>query len=114
MVLSPHFTLQELSYSSTAIRKGISNIPSSIEIENLTALCHQLLEPLRADLDRPIKITSGYRCEKLNKLIGGAKNSQHIEGKAADIRVEGISTEELFQLIKDTYDYDQLIQEFDS
>lgn len=114
MELSKHFSLTELTTSNTAIRKGIDNTPSTEVVKNLKELCTKVLEPLRVSVDKPIKITSGYRSPQLNKLIGGAKNSQHIEGKAADIHVDGMSTEELFQFIKNKFVYDQLIQEFDS
>lgn len=114
MELSKHFHLSEFVTSNTAIRKGIDNTPSQEAISNLTKLCTQVLEPIRVQLEKPIKITSGYRCEKLNRLIGGAKNSQHILGEAADIQSPNLTTEELFQFIKDHFVYDQLIQEFDS
>lgn len=114
MELSQHFTLQEFVVSNTAIRKGIDNTPSAEVVKNLRELCNQVLEPLRVKLSKPIKITSGYRSERLNKVVGGSKHSQHIEGKAADIQVAGMSTEELFQFCKEHLNYDQLIQEFDS
>lgn len=114
MELSPYFTLQELIHSNTAIRKGIDNTPSEEVINNLRVLCEQLLTPLRIALDKPIKVTSGYRSPKLNKFIGGAKKSQHTLGQAVDIQVSGMTTEELFLFIKDNFNYDQLIQEFDS
>lgn len=114
MELSQHFTLKELTHSNTAIRKGIDNTPSQEVINNLKELCVNVLEPLRQKLGKPLRVTSGYRSPKLNRLIGGAKKSQHIEGKAADIQVDGMSTEELFQLAIATVPFDQAIQEFDS
>jgi len=114
MKLSPHFTLYELTFSNTAVRKNIDNTPDEEQIKNLTNLCVNVLEPLRKYLNKPIHISSGYRSEKLNKLIGGATKSQHIEGKAADIYVEGLTTEELFQVICNSFNFDQCIQEFDS
>jgi len=114
MELSNHFTLQEFVTSNTAIRKGIDNTPSAEVVKNLRELCNQVLEPLREKLAKPVKVTSGYRSEKLNKLIGGAKNSQHCKGEAADIHVPGMTIEELFQFCKEHLNYDQLIQEFDS
>jgi hypothetical protein len=114
MGLSNYFTLQELTSSNTAIRKGIDNTPSPEVVENLKQLCIDLLDPIRVGVQKPVRVSSGFRCEKLNKLLGGAKNSQHIYGEAADIQVDGMSTEELFQFIKDHFNYDQLIQEFDS
>lgn len=114
MELTKHFTLKELTYSPTAIRKKIDNTPDNEQIGNLKALCENVLEPLRIKLDQPVRITSGYRGPKLNKVIGGAKTSQHMEGKAADIHVIGMTTEELFQYICANFKFDQCIQEFDS
>lgn len=87
--LSEHFTLREFLFSETAIRKGLQNNPGPIEIENLRRLCETVLEPLRASLGAPLVITSGYRNERLNALVGGSWNSRHILGRAADIVVPG-------------------------
>ena len=87
--LSEHFTLREMLFSETAIRKGIQNAPGPIEIENLRRLCQMVLEPLREALKAPIVITSGYRNERLNALVGGSWNSRHVLGRAADIVVPG-------------------------
>lgn len=114
MNLSKHFLLDEMISSNTAIRKGINNNPSEEVIFNLKLLCENVLEPIRNLLNKPININSGYRSFELNNLIGGSKTSQHIEGKAADIKVKDISTEDLFQIIiKSEIEYDQIIQEFD-
>lgn len=115
MNISPHFTLEELLKSPTATRLGFDeqfSPPDSIK-QNLTALCENVLEPLRAKLGKPITITSGYRCERDNAAIGGAKNSQHVLGQAADIFVEGMSVEELFEFINNSgIPFQQHIQEF--
>ena len=90
--LSPHFTVGEFFRSGTAIRLGIDNNPdahpgegiSTAEVvENLRALCTEVLEPLRRRVGRVI-VTSGYRCQELNKAVGGVWNSQHLKGEAAD------------------------------
>ena len=73
--LSKHFTLDELTKSATAIRLGIDNIPNETELENLQKLVDNILEPLRVHYGRPIIITSGFRCEKLNKAVGGSKKT---------------------------------------
>lgn len=120
MELTPHFSLEEFIVSNTAARKGIDNTPSISVINNLRLLCMHVLEPLREKLketygkEMPIIVTSGYRSPKLNAAIGGAKNSQHIEGKAADIHVPGLTIEELFEFIRTNLTYDQCIQEFNS
>lgn len=75
MNLSKHFTLDEFIKSRTAVRLGIENFPTSEHLENLRDLVEQILEPLRVHYGRPVIITSGYRCEALNKAVGGAKNS---------------------------------------
>ncbi len=115
MNLSLHFTLEEFIISQTAIRKNIDNTPSKKEISALKLLCKKILEPLRIAIEKPINISSGYRCVKLNTAIGGAKTSQHIKGEAADIGVKAFTTEQLYQYIKNSgLPFDQLIQEFDS
>lgn len=115
MKLSTHFDLSEFIISQTAIRYGIENIPTPIVVYNLQNLCKYCLEPLGELLNESIYISSGYRCFELNKKVNGSKNSQHITGCAADIKVKGWNTESLYQLIKKSdIKFDQLIQEFDA
>ena len=107
-----YFTIAELTKSDTAIAKGIDNTPTQEVIDNLTKLIEAVLDPLRKWYGKPIYINSGYRCSALNEAVGGAKNSQHTTGMAADIDTH--STEEnkkLFDYIKDNLEYDQLIDE---
>lgn len=85
MKITEHFTLEELCASSTAKKRGISNTPDSRATDNLRELSVYLLEPLRIYYGKPICITSGYRCPKLNEAVGGAANSSHKYGLAADI-----------------------------
>lgn len=85
--LSEHFTLKEMTQSVTADKLGIDNTPGLQEIKNLKVLTNLVLEPARAKWGRPITITSGYRCLKLNRAVGGKPNSYHVKGMAADIRV---------------------------
>jgi uncharacterized protein YcbK (DUF882 family) len=99
MNLSQNFTLKEFEYSETANKKNILNKAPDDVKDNLKELCSNLLEPLREKLNKPIKILSGYRCEELNKAVGGVGNSKHLKGHAADITVEGISHIELFNYI---------------
>lgn len=101
MKLTEHFTMEELINSPTAIRLGIDNTPSKAITSNLMELS-ELLEKIRTIYCKPIIVTSGYRCEKLNKAVGGAKGSQHRLGQAADIRSVSDSVEdnkELFNVI---------------
>jgi len=85
MKLTEHFTLAELTQSSTALRTGIKNIPSPNTIGNLKILCEGL-EQIRALLGSPLFITSGYRSPTLNRFIGGSANSAHCLGFAADFK----------------------------
>lgn len=80
-----YFTIRELTKSETAVRKGIDNTPSKEIEKSLTALINNVLDPLREKWGAPIRVSSGYRCPKLNKAIGGAAGSQHMKGEAADI-----------------------------
>jgi len=75
--LSIHFTLEEITASETAIRKGISNIPNREQVLQLQQLCAAILDPIRDHYGKAIRVTSGYRCPKLNKSIGGSSKSQH-------------------------------------
>ena len=117
MRLSKNFTYEELIHSNVAERKGLKNRPKTKEeekkvIENLRALCIEVLQPLRDYLGKPVVISSGYRSEEVNRMVGGVKGSQHLRGEAADIHVE--NTEHLLKImhfIMDETDFDQLIWE---
>lgn len=109
--LSQHFSLRELIASGTAIKHGIDNTPEAEHVERLRTLCQTVLEPLRRRFG-VIRITSGYRCAALNAKVGGAKNSQHLRGEAADIHVAGRQQgEKMFAYIRDNLDFDQLLFE---
>lgn len=84
-----YFTLAELLRSDTAKKKNIDNTPSWDVVEHLGELVEQFLDPLRAAYGMPIRVSSGYRCEKLNKAVGGAATSVHMLGYAADLQVSG-------------------------
>lgn len=87
--LSHNFWLHEFVVSETANKLGIDNTPPPSAIENLRMLCVNVLQPARDQIGRPFKITSGYRCARLNKAVGGVANSKHLTGHAADIAVNG-------------------------
>lgn len=109
-----YFTIEEMTKSSTAKANGIDNTPSEEGVLKLQKLIEAVLDPLREWYGKPIKVNSGYRCEALNKAIGGAKSSQHMLGEAADITVGSKEkNEELFNYIKDNLEFDQLINESD-
>jgi len=82
MRLSKHFTRAEFEASQTAERKGIDNVMTQAAIQKAIDLCESVLEPLRAHFGKPVIITSGYRSDKLNRAIGGARRSQHSAGEA--------------------------------
>lgn len=86
MKLTENFTLEEMLTSQEATRSNIKEqfTPPAIIKDNLKRLCVELLQPIRSRLGPSIRISSGYRCEKLNTAIGGSKTSDHINGNAAD------------------------------
>lgn len=86
MKLSKNFTLEELTFSLTANNHGIDNTPNTEQKAALKRLCVEVLQPIRDAWGQPIVVSSGYRCPKLNAAIGGVKNSQHLQGQAADIK----------------------------
>lgn len=108
-----NFTMSELLYSDTAKHEKLINVPTDTKIlDNILLLITECLQPLRDYIGKPIKITSGYRSELVNHLVGGARNSQHISGNAADFIVPGLSISEVIQKIKNSgIEYDQLINE---
>ena len=112
MRLSKNFTLEEMTRSMTAARKGIDNTPGSGEIHNLTEVCYNVLEPLRAKFDKPITITSGYRSEALCEAIGSKKTSQHAKGQAVDLEIMGVPNIKIAYWLQNNVDFDQLILEF--
>jgi uncharacterized protein YcbK (DUF882 family) len=114
MKLSPNFTLEELTQSETANRKGLDNTPTEEAKANLVRLA-RFLEEVRRALGRPIMVNSAYRSPKVNEAIGSKSTSQHCMGCAADIRVPGLTPNDIVkELLKTNLEYDQLIREFDS
>ena len=112
MQLSDHFTLSELTKSSTAERLGIANEPGSTEVENLIMVCDQILEPVRNHYDIPFTPSSGFRCLELNRAIGSSGNSQHVKGEAVDFEVPGIANKDVALWVMENCEFDQLILEF--
>lgn len=108
-----HFTIEEMYASATAKAKGINNKPNVQQMINLVYLCAYVLEPLRVAMGEPIKIGSGFRCAALNKAVGGAWNSQHTKGQAADLCIDGDIKKgrKWFEYIKNHLPSDQLIWE---
>ena len=88
-----YFSYSEFFKSDVAEKHQVKNIPDDAQLSqvlgNIKALVLNVLDPLRARIGRPIIITSGYRSQRVNELVGGSKTSQHLSGKAADIHVQG-------------------------
>jgi len=99
-----YFTISELTQTTHG-----KNIPNEEQIENLKLLVEKVLDPAREELNAPIKVTSGFRSIEVNNAIGGAKNSQHLHGQAADIVC--FDNKKLFRILQDM-EFDQLIYEF--
>lgn len=99
MKLTENFTLEELTFSQTAIRKGINNEPSETVKRNLKVLAEGL-ERVRGILLSPVRISSGYRSSELNKLIGGSSKSAHMDGYAADFTSKFGNPESIVRTLK--------------
>lgn len=112
MKLSANFELSELTKSQVAERKGLPNNPSPAHIDNLKALCINVLQPIRSEFNKPVIISSGYRSGEVCVAIGSKPTSQHAEGKAVDFEIVGVDNKDLFDWVKNNLEFDQLILEF--
>lgn len=117
MHLEKNFTFEELCRSATAERHGLKNWPKAGDEEhrvreNLRYLCFDVLQPLRDFVGKPIVVNSGYRSKEVNRLVGGVKNSQHLTGEAADLRIESTKQgREWAEWIMENCDFDQMLLE---
>ncbi len=107
MNLTDHFTIAELSVTNS----GLKNAPPPVVIERLRVLCVEVLEPVRAHFGRPVRVNSAYRSTAVNRKVGGVDTSQHCQGFAADIEIDGIANGDLATWIRDNLAFDQLILE---
>ena len=112
MKLTENFSLNELTKSQTAERKGIDNTPSAEHQDNLKSLCEMILQPIRDHFGQVVSVSSGYRSQELCVAIGSSTQSQHAKGQASDFEIFGISNKELADYINENLDYDQLILEY--
>jgi len=112
MILSQNFTLQELTYSDTAIRKGMNNEPNEEQINNLRLVCNNILEKVRSHFNAPVVVSSGYRSAEVCEAVGSSSKSQHTKGQAADFEIFGIPNKDVADWIVNNIDYDQCILEF--
>lgn len=111
MLLTPHFSLEEFTLSSTALALGIANTPEPAHLVNLEKLAKRM-EDVRALFNVVIEITSGYRNPQVNRAVGGVPNSAHALGLAADFHVHGFTDLEAAKRIRDSaLKFDQLIFE---
>lgn len=109
-----NFKLSELIHSDIATQNNINNIPDINSLDNMLNLIFYCLQPIRNLIKKPMIITSGYRCQKVNFFAGGALNSQHLTGNAADFKIQGMAPSEIVNIIKNSnIEYDQLINEYD-
>ncbi len=113
MQLSEHFSLDELTASETAARNGWDNSPNLNELSNLKRLA-EFLEQVRTVLGKPIIVNSAFRSKLVNDAVGSRDSSQHRIGCAADIRVPGMTPDEVVKAVMAAdIGYDQIIREFD-
>ena len=119
MNLSKHLTLKEATKSATAIKNGIDNQPTIAQLEVLKAIAVNIFEPCRQYVGGPLAVTSGFRGEELNELIGGSLTSDHCisDDKTAALDLDcdvykGKTNAQLFNYIRTTRDFKQLIYEF--
>ena len=111
--ISAHISYREGTYSATATKHGVDNVPTDEHLEVMKVTAEKLFEPLREYVGGPIRVNSFYRSEALNNLISGsASRSQHMKGQAMDLdALGGRSNAEMFMIVKDQLDFDQLIWE---
>ena len=111
MQLSEHFTLEGLSFSETALRRGFDNTPNAGETHYLQRLCDEILEPVWAQYGS-LHVNSGFRSLVVNQVVGGATNSAHLDGRAADVVPQHLSLQEAFDAIRGSaLPFDQIIFE---
>lgn len=114
MKLTENFSLEELTVSEVAVRKGLDNTPNASEIANLVRTAG-LLEQVRKLLGKPILVNSAFRSKPVNDAVGSKDTSQHRIGCAADIRVPGMTPKQVVQACIDAnIPFDQIIEEFGS
>jgi len=114
MNLTPNFTLDELTASESAERNGWDNTPNDTELENLKRLADMLEQVKVVVGGKPIMVNSAFRSKRVNDAVGSKDTSQHRLGCAADIRVPGMTPDQVVRaVIASGIGYDQVIREFD-
>ena len=111
LMLSPHFSYEEMTRSAWAEENGIDNTPDDLQLAGLINLCWKLGEPLRETFG-PIRVNSGFRCQAVNEGVHGVGNSKHLSGEAMDIYLPSEKLgKEYFMFIQKNVDFDQLLFE---
>ena len=112
MQLTENFSLKEMTRSDTATRMGHANQPSDKQTASLKLLCEKVLQPVRAHYGKSVKINSGFRHPDVNASVGGSKTSDHCNGMAADIEIDGIANGDLAEWVSKNLKFTQIILEF--
>ena len=108
-----NFTMSELIYSDFALKHNINNMPDIKSLDSMLNLIVYCLQPIREVLKKPMIISSGFRNQAVNQLVGGVSNSQHVKGQAVDFTVKGMTINQVISAIKSSgIEYDQLINEY--
>ena len=108
-----NFKISELIYSQKAVQFNINNMPDINAIDNMLELIVNCLQPLRDKIKKPMIITSGFRNDIVNKLVGGSKTSEHTKGMAVDFVINGMTPKQIIDFIrKSGVKYTQLIEEY--
>ena len=111
LMLSPHFSYEEMTRSAWAEENGVDNTPDDLQLAGLINLCWKLGEPLRETFG-PIRVNSGFRCQAVNEGVHGVGNSKHLSGEAIDIYLPSEKLgKEYFMFIQKNVDFDQLLFE---
>lgn len=111
LMLSPHFSYEEMTRSAWAEENGVDNTPDDLQLAGLINLCWKLGEPLRETFG-PIRVNSGFRCQAVNEGVHGVGNSKHLSGEAMDIYLPSEKLgKEYFLFIQKNVDFDQLLFE---
>ena len=112
MKLTENFSLAEMIKSDTALRLDMENEPDDDHIDNLTALCENVLQKVRDHYGKGVKVNSGFRHPDVNAKVGGSKTSDHCKGMAADIEIPGVANADLAEWIVENCEFRQVILEF--
>jgi zinc D-Ala-D-Ala carboxypeptidase len=110
--ISKYITYQEATFSATAVRRGIANVPDDQQLRNMRTVATEVFDKVRAAFGSPIRVTSFFRSAAVNRAIGGSRNSQHTLGEAIDMQGVKVKNSQIFWYIRKNLEFDQLIWEF--